>query len=288
MATISAVLVVYNEEARIETTLRCALWCDEIVVLDKQSTDHTREIARRYTDKVYEMPYSDFEPDELQKILKHTNSEWILRLTTSDVMHPALAAQIRELIERDDFPYDVIHVPFRRYVLGLETKRSPWYSKVVPVVFRQRVVKSRHDSVHEAVGFDTKRHYKMANSTKHCMYHLTHETADIMMEHHLRYWRTEGRLFPPDSSMGKAGLAIPIAIYRVFVQRKTFLMGWNGIALGAAYLSYVLLRFVYIWEHRHSEATEAYQQIRSSILQAWDSPARGAAHDRQSFGSHQN
>ncbi len=270
MATISAVLTVYNEEARIETTLRCALWCDEIVVMDKQSTDRTCEIARRYTDKVYETPYSDFEPDELQEALKHTSSEWILRLTPSEVMHPVLATQIRELIERDDFPYDVIHVPFRRYVLGMETKRSPWYSKVVPTVFRKRVVKIHHDSVHGAVSFDTKRHYKMANSTEYCMYHLTHETTDIMMEHCLRYWRTEGRLFSPDSHMGKPALSILAAIYRVFVQRKTFLMGWKGIALGAAYLSYLLLRFVYIWEHRHSEAPEAYQQIRSSILQAWD------------------
>jgi glycosyltransferase involved in cell wall biosynthesis len=271
MATISAVLGVYNEEARIEATLRCALWCDEIVVLDKQSTDHTREIAQRYTNKVYKIPYSEFDPNELQGIVDSASGEWILWLTASEVMHPVLATQIRELIERDDFPYDVIHVPYRCYVLGLETRRSPWYSKVRPVVFRKRVVKIHHDSVHAAVDFDTKRHYKMANSTEHCMYHLTHETVDIMMEHHLRYCRAEGRLFPPDSSMGKAALSIPIAIYQVFVQRKTFLMGWNGISLGAAYLSYFLLRFVYIWEHRHSEAPNVYQQIRSSILRAWDS-----------------
>lgn len=273
MATISGVLVVYNEEARIETTLRCASWCDEIVVLDKQSTDRTREIARRYTDKVYGIPYSEFDPSELRGIVDRASGEWILLLTASDVVHPALATQIRELIERHDFQYDVIHVPFRRYVLGLETKRSPWYSKVQPIVFRKRVVKIHHDSVHGAFGFDTKRHYKMANSTEYCMYHLTHETADIMVEHHLRYWRTEARLFPPDSSMGKAALSIPTAIYRVFVQRKTFFMGWNGIALGAAYLSYLLLRFVYIWEHRHSEASDVYQRIRSSILRAWDSHA---------------
>ncbi len=270
MAAISAVLGVYTEEARIESTLRCALWCDEIVVMDKQSTDRTREIAQRYTDKVYEMPHSEFDPNELQRIVESASGEWILWLTASDVIHPVLAIQIRELIERDDFPYDVIHVPYRRYVLGLETKRSPWYSKVHPAVFRKRVVKIRHDDVHGAISFDTERHYEMANSAEHCMYHLTHETVDIMMERHLRYCRAEGRIFPPDWSMGKAALATLKATYRVFVQRKTPLMGWNGIALGAAYLSYLLLRFVYIWEHRSSEAPEVYRQIRRDILEAWN------------------
>jgi len=268
--SISAVLDVYNEEARIEATLRCAMWCDEIVVMDKQSTDRTQEIARRYTDRVYEIPYSDFDPNELQRIVDHASCEWIIWLTPSDVLHPDLANRIRDLTEREDFDYDVIHVPFRRYVLGLETRRSPWYSELHPAVFRKRVVKIRHDDVHGAIDFETSKHFKMPNSNEYCMYHLTHETADILMERSLRYCRAEGRLFPLDSSMSKAGLDVLKAIYRVFMQRKTFLMGWNGIALVAAYIVYHLLRFVYIWEHRYSEASETYQQIRNSILQTWD------------------
>lgn len=274
MATISAVLVVYNEEARIEATLRCALWCDEIIVVDKQSTDRTREIARRYTNQIHKILYSEFDPNDLEKAISIARGEWILWLTASDVLHPVLAKQIRALIERADFPYDVIHVPYRRYVLGLETRRSPWYSDLNPAVFRKRVVKIRYDSVHGAISFDTERHYKMANSNEYCMYHLTHQTADGMIERHLLYWRAEGRLFPPDTSLGKAALAILRAAYRVFVRRKTFLMGWNGIALGAAYISYLALSFVYIWEHRHSKAPETYQQIRSSILQTWGDPPK--------------
>ena len=43
--SISAGLVVFNEEDRLESTLRSVRWCDEIIVVDKQSTDRTREIA---------------------------------------------------------------------------------------------------------------------------------------------------------------------------------------------------------------------------------------------------
>lgn len=271
MAAISAILMVYNEETRIEATLRCASWCDEIIVLDKQSTDRTQQIARRFTDKVLEIPFSKFEPNQVQIGLDNASNEWILFLVASDLMHPMLVVQIRELIERQDFPYDVIYVPYRRYVLGLETKRSPWYSKLHPVIARKEVVKIRNDKVHGSLSFDTKRHYKMHNSHEYCMYHLTHETVDSMIERHLLYWHAEGCLFSPNSSLIKPVLANIKACYRIFIKRKSFLMGWDGIALGAAYLSYLLLRFVYIWEHRRmSKAPEKYQRIKSTILQAWD------------------
>ena len=109
--TISAVLGVYNEETRIEATLRCARWCDEIVVIDKHSTDRTCEIALKYTDKIYQIPFSECNPNELQSMVDFANSEWIIWLTASDLINPELAAEISKLIDRTDFPFDVIHVP---------------------------------------------------------------------------------------------------------------------------------------------------------------------------------
>lgn len=49
---LSAVIITYNEEARLEKCLRSLSFADEIVVLDSFSTDRTLEIARQYTEKV--------------------------------------------------------------------------------------------------------------------------------------------------------------------------------------------------------------------------------------------
>jgi len=198
------------------------------------------------------------------------SSEWILWLTASDILHPNLAAQIRKMTKDPEFPYDVIHVPYRRYVLGLESRRSPWYSDLHPAVFRKRIVKIRHDNVHEPFIFNTTRHYKMPNSSEYCIYHLTHETADSMMERHFRYCRAEGRLFPHDLPLHRAIKNFFSSVYRVIFKRKTFLMGWDGIALSLAYISYWMLRFVYIWESRQSKAPETYARIRQEIMQEWD------------------
>ena len=266
---VSAVMIVYNEEARIEATIRCATWCDEIVVLDKQSTDRTREIASKYTSEVYETPYSQFDTDELQRIVNLAKCEWILWLTASDVLSPALGAQLRELTDRVDLPYDVIHVPYRRYVLGLESRRSPWYSGLHPAVFRKRVVVIRPDDVHGAIAFNTERHYRMTDSADCCMYHLTHETVDSMMERHLRYCRAEGRLSRRKLPLRKGAYAVLRSAYDVVFKRKTWLMGWDGIALAMAFMTYWMLRFVYIWERRRSNAAETYRLIRRAMSQAW-------------------
>ena len=53
---LSAVLIAFNEAHRIGECLESLAWADEIVVVDSGSIDGTKEIARRYTDKVFDLP----------------------------------------------------------------------------------------------------------------------------------------------------------------------------------------------------------------------------------------
>ncbi len=260
---------VYNEEARIEFTLRSVQWCDEIVVLNKQSTDRTREIAARYHARLIDTPYTDFDTHELEKLFDAASSEWVILVTASDVIHPKLAAQIRSILAQKDFPYDVIHVPFRRYVLGIENKRSPWYSDLAPVVMRKSIVRIEHHGVHGAVTAQSNRHFKMLNHDTEAMYHLTHVTVDSMMEHTLRYCRTEAKLLPSDYSVRSSFRRVLKEIKRVLWERKSFLLGWNGIMLSCAYVLYWMVRLIYVWEKRDSNAPQKYNQIRIDIDEAW-------------------
>lgn len=268
--SITAVLVVYNEEKRIEAALRSFDWCDEIVVVDRDSTDGTRKIAERYTSKVFTLTNREFSPQDNNSWLPSVNSEWVMSVTASDVMHPELARRIKALTNDPSFAYDVIHIPFRRYVLGLETPRSPWYTELNPsVLFRKGVVRINPDSVHGAIAFDTDRHYKMPNSDRACMYHLTHSTVDMLMDRHTIYWRAEGRIFPKGKSLLAPFLDVIRAFYYVLIRRRSFLMGWNGVALGMAYLSYMMMRFVYIWEARSGKGPATYDRIRAQIEREW-------------------
>jgi glycosyltransferase involved in cell wall biosynthesis len=267
--SIAATLIVFNEEKRIEDTLRCVQWCDEIVVVDRNSSDRTRDIARRYTEKVITIPNVDFKPADNQALIDNVTAEWIIRVTASDVIHPNLAKNIHALIAQPEFPYDVIWIPFRRLVLGMDGKNSPWNSELNSLVVRKRIIKINPSSVHGAVGYNSTRHFRMKPSTIDCMYHLTHETMDIMMDRHLLYCRAEAQYCESTVKTKTIFNDILRAIKDV-VLKRTLLAGWDGIALAMAYISYYMLRYIYIWEKRYSKVPQTYAKIRETVVNAWD------------------
>ena len=60
MAKLALCMIVRNEEDRLETCLESVKDAvDEMVIVDTGSTDRTKEIAARYTDKVFDFVWSD-------------------------------------------------------------------------------------------------------------------------------------------------------------------------------------------------------------------------------------
>jgi (heptosyl)LPS beta-1,4-glucosyltransferase len=56
MSTISVVVSVWNEEKHLARCLQSVSWADEIIVVNNSSTDKTKEIAKKFTNKVFDRP----------------------------------------------------------------------------------------------------------------------------------------------------------------------------------------------------------------------------------------
>ena len=60
MFTLSVCMIVKNEEAVLGRCLDCVRqFADEIIIVDTGSTDTTKEIANKYTDKVFDFEWCD-------------------------------------------------------------------------------------------------------------------------------------------------------------------------------------------------------------------------------------
>lgn len=94
---LSVIVLTYNEEDNILDCL-CSVadWVGEIYVVDSGSTDHTVELARRYTDKIVEHPFENYARQRnWAQISLPLAYKWVLHLDADERISPELAQSLR-------------------------------------------------------------------------------------------------------------------------------------------------------------------------------------------------
>ncbi len=99
--TLSVCMVVRNEEEMLAQALDSINGlADEIIVVDTGSTDKTKEIARGYTDKVYDFVWCDDFSKARNFSLSKATGDWILVLDADEVIaredHDTIRALMRD------------------------------------------------------------------------------------------------------------------------------------------------------------------------------------------------
>ena len=94
MAKISACIISYNEEEKIEDCLKSLQSVvDEIIVVDSLSTDRTKEIAASYTDKIFDQKFLGHVEQKNLAVSKASH-DWIISLDCDERLTPELAVSI--------------------------------------------------------------------------------------------------------------------------------------------------------------------------------------------------
>ncbi len=91
--TISLIVITRDEEDLIGQCLASAWFCDELIVVDSNSTDRTVEIAKGFGAKVFDQPFTDYVRQK-QIALDHATSEWVLLLDADEQATHDLGAEI--------------------------------------------------------------------------------------------------------------------------------------------------------------------------------------------------
>ena len=97
MAKISACIISYNEENKIEDCLKSLQGvADEIIVVDSLSTDKTKEIVRQYTDKIFDQAFLGHVEQKNLAVEKASN-DWILSLDCDERLTEELKNSILDI-----------------------------------------------------------------------------------------------------------------------------------------------------------------------------------------------
>ncbi len=98
MIPISGCIISFNEEDRIADCIRSLSFCQEILVLDSESTDRTREIATSLGARVEVHPFLGHR-DQKQLAVDRASYDWIFSLDADERVSAELLPEIRAMQE---------------------------------------------------------------------------------------------------------------------------------------------------------------------------------------------
>lgn len=94
---LSVVILAKNEAADIERCLRALTWCDEVIVVDDQSTDATVELAEGLGARVVSHRFESFARQRNWALEQAgIRNDWVLMLDVDEVMTDGLRQEIEE------------------------------------------------------------------------------------------------------------------------------------------------------------------------------------------------
>ena len=124
---ISAVIITFNEEENIRAACESVAWADEIVVVDSESTDATRDIAVDCGGRVMVNKWPGFAAQK-QFATNAATNDWVFSLDADERVSPELRSAIEQLKDKNEASLaDGYRVPRRTFYMNRWIRGGGWY-----------------------------------------------------------------------------------------------------------------------------------------------------------------
>ncbi|MFC2160239.1 glycosyltransferase family 2 protein [Acidobacteriota bacterium] len=173
---ISVVIITYNEQDRLEPTLRSvADIAAEIIVVDSYSTDDTVKIAKKYTKNVFQRKWKNYS-DQKNFANGKASFPWILSLDADERISAELYKELIELKAREPESAG-FSMPRQVFYLGRWIKHTVWYPDRKLRLFKKNKAFWEGEFVHEKLVLDGEA-VKLNGPLLHFTYSSIHDHLD--------------------------------------------------------------------------------------------------------------
>lgn len=245
---IAVVVITHNEAMNLARCLDSVrAWVSEIVIVDSGSTDRTREIAARYTDRVIVQEWLGYGPQK-QFAVDRARAPWVLLLDADEEVSPELAREIQDL----DFAASGYHIPRQVRYLGRWIRHGVWAPRLVMRLFRRDRARVTPEPVHESV-IITGPTGRLSGLLCHYSYRdLAHHLAKLndMTTLAAQAMHARGRSTGPIRLL----LQPPWEFFRSYVFRLGLLDGVPGLVVAILHAVYCALKYAKLWELQRAAA----------------------------------
>ena len=195
-ARLSAFVISYNRASIIPTCLRALAIADEIVLIDKSSTDETVASASGLVDRIITVPWSPTVEETRAFALTQCTHEWVLFLDDDECLSPEALTFIQtELVSPRA---DIYEFPVRHYVLGEHDERAYYWPEHHVRLFRRGTVEFS-PTVHGGTIRRSANNHIISADDGVCLHHLSHADVTQWIEKTNRYTSRPDRVRPSDT-----------------------------------------------------------------------------------------
>jgi (heptosyl)LPS beta-1,4-glucosyltransferase len=245
--SVSAVLIVKNEQDRLKDCLESLVWATEIIIVDSGSTDNTLNIAKQYTDKVY--IHADWEGFGKQRQLaqRYAVCDWVFAIDADEIVTSDLRESIEHVVQTNDQRY-AYAVNRKNWAFGQFIHHSGWSPDWVTRLYPRAKTSYCDSLVHESLLIP--EGIKIESLPK--MSHLLHYTYDSLYDYNLKVagylkaWADQ-RVRTKKSSVLKGVCHGMFAFFRMYILRLGFLDGRHGFILAFLTAYTTSLKYFDLW-----------------------------------------
>ncbi len=246
MATISAVLIVKNEELTLAQCLASLEWVDEIIVLDSGSDDDTVAIANRFTDKIF--VNKDWQGFGLQRqrAQQHASSDWVFMIDADERVTSELQQEIKAVVARAP-QHNVYRVPILPWCFGRFIRHSGWYPAYKIRLYPRLKARYGDERVHEKLRLDDglqKQTLKgdLLHFTYRDMRHYLVKSANYADE-----WAQERKLQGRKASLLQGVVHGAGCFIKMYLVKRGFLDGAQGFLLAMLSAHSTFVKYADLW-----------------------------------------
>lgn len=243
--TLSAILITRNEAHNLPDCLASLQpWVDEIVVVDQDSTDGTREIATGHGARVlHTQDWPGFGPQK-NRALDLAQCDWVLSIDADERVTPELAAEIQALLSGPP-PRAVYEIPRLSWYCGKFIRHAGWHPDHVLRLFERGGSRFSDSLVHERVIASGE-----VGRLRQTLLHYSFRNFSQVLDKVDRYSTASAeQLYAQGktSSLGKAVAHGLWAFLRTYLLKSAWRDGAQGFALAVSNAEGTYYRYLKLW-----------------------------------------
>jgi glycosyltransferase involved in cell wall biosynthesis len=252
---ITATIITFNEAEHIRAACESVAWANEILVVDSESTDATREIALECGARVIVRSWPGFAAQK-QFAADEAKHEWIFSLDADERVSPELRASIEDLLYTDEAKLaDGYRIARRSFYMGRWIRGGGWYPDHQLRLYKKSLGRWEGAFIHESVRMNPAARIETLAGD------ILHFSVRDAAHHHKmigeRYAPLAAQqMFAKGRRTTPIGIATaaPAAFIRSYILKGGFRDGLAGLSIARFAAHHAFLKHLMLWEMQNGKS----------------------------------